>query len=384
MNAEREGTAEAASEAPKAQNDFGGSSGVRAKLTVEGTTYRDLVETLLSVRANPHQPHPVARHVCAVLSAWAHADAAVASRVFAKLGLPDNQCQQIELENAALGLTGSLLLVQSKCRRVALVAYRGLDPHSPAGWSLLADAQPTLVPVPQAGAEARILAVHYRNQRATWNALVEQLEAATKIKSTKQRGKNDKDGLEALFLTGHGSGGASAALAAYRLATSAQPEDKRMLEKLAQVYTFAAPMFGNAPFARSWNEHGALVDRVFCHQFGRDPMPHLPPRGTQTFRHVGKHYAVSSGKAWPEEPGAEPRPASSPFDVVRALAPLLAEQAALPSFDRRGWFGAKSISALAGLLFKDGPAYSFYDHTPMNYVVSSQPKGVLSEFGEHF
>jgi Lipase (class 3) len=382
MNAEREGTAQAASEAAK--DDFGGSTGVRAKLPREGSTYRDLVETLLSVRANPHQPHPVARHVCAVLSAWAHADAETAQAVFARLGLPENQCTRIEVENGALALSGSLLLVQSKCRRVALVAYRGLDPYAPASWSLLGDAQPSLVPVPPAGAEARVSAVHYRNQRASWSGLIEALEAATKTKNPKQRGKNDKDGLEALFLTGHGSAGASAALAAYRLVTSAQPEVKRVAERLAQVYTFAAPMFGNAPFARSWNEQAALVDRVFCHSFGRDPMPHLPPRGTQTFRHVGKHYAASSGSPWPEEPGVEPKPVTSPFDVVRALAPLLAEQAALPSFDRRGWFGAKSISALAGLLFKDGPTYSFYDHTPMNYVVSSQPKGVLSEFGEHF
>ncbi|HEX5655765.1 MAG TPA: hypothetical protein VFX59_01165 [Polyangiales bacterium] len=373
MNAEREATAAEASE----QDDFGGSTGVRAKLPTEGTTYRDLVETLLSVRSNAHQPHPVVRHVSAVLSAWAHADVETASRVFAQLGLADNRCQRIAIENRALGVAASVLVVHSKCGRVAFVVYQGLDSFAPASWSALGDANPALLPVPTAGVDARVSALHYRNARASWSAVVQALS----VPATKTR---KKAALEAIFLAGHGSGGATAMLAAYRLVTSTQPEDQRIAERLAQVYTFGAPMIGNAPFARAWNDHDALVDRVFCHLYGRDLVPHLPPRGTQTFRHVGKHYAATATKAWPEEPSGFPKPAASPLDVVRALAPLLAEHASLPASERRGWLGTKSLAAVLGLLFKDGPGYSFYDHSALSYVVSSQPKGVLSEFGDYF
>jgi hypothetical protein len=372
MNAEREATAEAND---KAQDDFGASTGVRSKLPSESATYRDLVETLLSVRDNAHEPHPIARHVSAVLSAWAHADATTASNVVAQLGLPDNRCQRIELENPALSLSSSVTVVHSKCGRVAFVVYRGLDPYAPSTWTALGDAQPALVGVPTAGVDARVAALHYRNARASWSQVVQALNAP------KSKRKN---GLEAVFFAGHGSGGATAMLAAYRAITSTQADDKRIAALLMQVYTFGAPMFGNAPFARSWNDHDVLVDRVFCHLYGRDLMPHLPPRGTQTFRHVGKHYAASATKAWPEEPSGFPKPATSSLDVVRALAPMLAEHASLPASDRRGWLGTKSLSAVLGLLFKDGPSYSFYDHTALNYVVSTQPKGVLSEFGEHF
>jgi hypothetical protein len=379
MNGEREATADATGPDEGQQDDFGGTSGVRSKLPAEGTTYRDLVETLLAVRDNAHQPHPVARHVCATLSAWAHADTATASSVFAQLGLPDNRCQRVAIENRVLGIAASALVVHSKCGRVAFVVYQGLDPFAPATLSVLGDAQPALLSVPPAGVEARVSALHYRNARASWSAVVQALSVAPSAKGRRKGG-----GLEALFLCGHGSGGATAMLTVYRLITSEQPEDKRIAERLAQVYTFGAPMIGNAPFARAWNDHDALVDRVFCHLYGRDLVPHLPPRGTQSFRHVGKHYAASADRPWPEEPSGFPKPASSPLDVARALAPMLAEHASLPASERRGWLGTKSLSAVLGLLFKDGPSFSFYDHSAMNYVVSSQPKGVLSEFGEHF
>ncbi len=376
MNAEREGTAEGV----ERDNDFGGSTGVRTKLPADGPTHRDLVETLLAVRSNAHQPHPVARHVCAVLSAWAHADANTASSVFAQLGLPDNRCQRIALENKQLAIGASALVVHSKCGRVAFVVYQGLDPLAPASWAALGEAQPQLVSVPTAGADARVSALHYRNARASWSAIAQALSVAPKAR----RKGASSPALEAVFLCGHGSGGATAMLAAYRLVTSTLADDKRIAERLLQVYTYGAPMIGNAPFARSWNDHDALVDRVFCHQYGRDLVPHLPPRGTQTFRHVGKHYAASSSRAWPEEPSGFPKPATSALDVARALAPMLAEHESLPANERRGWIGTKSISAVLGLLFKDGPSFSFYDHSALNYVVSSQPKGVLSEFGEHF
>jgi hypothetical protein len=371
MNAEREGTA--ASE----QEDFGGGTGVRAKLSSEGSTHRDLVETLLSVRSNAHQPHTVARHVSAVMSAWAHADAETASRVFGQLGLPDNRCQRIAVDNPALGIAASALIVHSKCGRVAFVVYQGLDPHALSTWTALGDAHPTLVAVPSAGVDARVSALHYRNARASWSAVAQALNVA--------KGRRKAGGsLEALYLCGHGSGGATAMLTAYRLVTSTQADDQRLVERLAQVYTFGAPMIGNAPFARSWNDHDALVDRVFCHLYGRDLVPHLPPRGTQMFRHVGKHYAASPTKAWPEEPSGFPKPAASALDVVRAFAPLLAEHASLPASERRGWLGTKSLAAVLGLLFKDGPSFSLYDHSALNYVVSCQPKGVLSEFGDYF
>jgi len=69
-----------------------------------------------------------------------------------------------------------------------------------------------------------------------------------------------------LWITGHSLGGALAVLAAW-LCT-------RKFQSVHQVYTFGAPMVGNAAASQAINQ--ALPNKIFRYVNGPDPIPKLP------------------------------------------------------------------------------------------------------------
>jgi hypothetical protein len=69
-----------------------------------------------------------------------------------------------------------------------------------------------------------------------------------------------------LWVTGHSLGGALALLAAWRF--------QRQFIPVHQVYTFGAPMFGNAEAARAFERE--FAGRIFRYQDEPDPVPLLP------------------------------------------------------------------------------------------------------------
>jgi len=358
----------------------GGSGGARGV-----PVYDDLVRKLLEARAADAQPHPVARHVCAVLSAWAYADRATVAHVMARLGLTECRVSLVEVDNRAMLVRGAAYLVQSRCGRVALLAYRGSDAFELSTWAAIADLRPTLVPVSGNASEARVHGGFYRAQRATWAAVMSMLRDALAGESTIDGVQAPAGRLEALFITGHGLGGAMAQLAAYRLATDDDATYRALAARLLHVYTFGQPMVGNAAFARVWMEVDLLRTRVFCHTYGHDIVAHLPPRAATPFRHVGKHFTdLGDSKSWSEEARAEPKQASSPLDIVRSVIPQPSQVGLRHGFEKIGRVGTKSIHALLNLFFKDATPYSFYDHVPTHYVVCSQPAGKLTEFDDQF
>lgn len=348
--------------------------------SIEATPlYDDLVGSLLEAARSEPRPHAIARHVCAVLAGWAYAEPDTVARIMARLGLPESRCRHVEVINPSMLIRSAAHLVRSKCGRVALLAYRGSGPFELATWTAISDLRPPLVPVQGPAAEPRVHGVFYRNQRATWDAVLRALEPSL-------AGDEDGEGLEALFITGHGLGGALALLAAYRLATASHPREQALGARLAQVYTFGQPMVGNAGFARAWREVDLLQTRVFCHSYGRDVVPHLPPRGAVPFRHVGKHFtdAGESG-GWTEDLRPEPKQAQSVLDLLRAALPVVSAPLTLkPGLERLGSVGARGLAFLRGLLFRERETYSLHEHLPTHYVVCSQPPDKRSEFGDGF
>jgi hypothetical protein len=187
-----------------------------------------------------------------------------------------------------------------------------------------------------------------------------------------------------------------ATIAAYKIA--ADPDyaapPAAFGEALRQVYLFAPPMVGNREFKALWNRAtlagGEPLDaRVFAHTFARDVVPHLPPQGTTTYVHVGKHFAskelqkerVPGSSLW--IPADAPTPCSV-FDMARAVEPLVFGQVTW-----RELLGSKLLGKLAGDV--EGlvnrlrhPPLSFADHVPTNYILCSQPASVNSEFGDDF
>jgi hypothetical protein len=77
-----------------------------------------------------------------------------------------------------------------------------------------------------------------------------------------ERKKNDRP----VWVTGHSLGGALALLAAWRF--------KRKVVPIHQIYTFGAPMVGNAATAEAIDRE--LPDRVFRYVNDQDPVPKLP------------------------------------------------------------------------------------------------------------
>lgn len=264
--------------------------------------YDELAATLHAVRQNPQQPQAIARHVCTVLSSWFYSDPATLLNMVARLGLPRSRCVHADVSNNALLIRSAAYVVQSRCRRVVVLGYRGTDPFDISTWAVSTDANAVPVPVrdnsapriavdslPLKAGAARVHGGWYRNQRATWFALTPALRAASQGRSilsdlefdawaaTQDQAVVDEERayqreLDAraiepiLFVTGHSLGGAMAILAAYKLATD--PDYASLYAMFGQAYTFGQPMVGNAEFAQAFADAGggSLARRVFCHQ----------------------------------------------------------------------------------------------------------------------
>lgn len=362
--------------------------------------HADLADTL--ARAAPlDEPHPVARHVCAVLSSWAYSDAETVAMILSRLGLQDCRVRCVECANPAMRIRSTGFLVQSADGRVVLLAYRGTDPFDLSAWAVDADINhPTLLAagdVPAGEGDAVVHAGFYRNQRATWYEVVGALQRALRGDGVLEPGEEARvcEGraeppaaparrpLEALYVTGHSLGAAMATLAAFRIGK----DDPALRRVLKQVYLFAPPMVGDAGFRAQWRRvriaEGTTLDgRVFAHTYERDVVPHVPPRGATRYVHVGTHYRSAidgkGGAAGAWLPGDAPEQCDV-HDMARAVLPLFVG-GHLAWRDLLGVLGLP-LDALRAL---GSRPYSFADHIPTHYVVCSQPPGVKTEFGDDF
>jgi hypothetical protein len=146
-----------------------------------------------------------------------------------------------------------------------VVAFRGTEaPTSIEGlkdW-LLTDAGNLLIQpagdlgtdFAAAGVAARWHDGFMRALASIWDPVVEGLQA--------ERNKSDRP----IWVTGHSLGGALALLAAWRF--------KRKFVPIHQIYTFGAPMVGNAETATAIDRE--LPERVFRYVNDQDPVPQLP------------------------------------------------------------------------------------------------------------
>ncbi len=369
--------------------------------------YKQLVDIL--VRGDEQDK---IRHVCSVLAGWAYSDVDTVSAIMARMGLEENVCRYIAVENNAMLVSSTSFLVQSSCGKVVLLAYRGTDPFDFATWAADADVNPTLVPVP-ANADLRP-SVHggfYRNQRATWFDVIEGLNGAATTGSIlaglarpvppltggRTYVQNDieipKNKVEAIYITGHSLGAAMAIIAAYKLATEDEYKPILGSDRLKGVYCFAPPMVGNADFAQQWASVTALRGKLFTHIFENDIVPHLPP--VDGFVHFGKTFVSSkpNGRADPSrfewKEYADPVERAPLTALGDAAFRLVGELTTVNLFDQIlehvGFLGGigKAVRGLFVSLL--GRRYSFYDHAPTNYVACSQPEGVTrTEFGSDF
>jgi hypothetical protein len=323
--------------------------------------------------------NPQAAHVCAVLAGWAYSSHETVATMMVRMGLEKNRCRSIALVNDTMFVCSTAYLIQSSCGRLALLAYRGTEPLNFINWLTDGDVSPTMLPLPSGASSStgdppRVHGGFYRNQRATWFDVADGLRRALAGRSILDDSETGQ--LEALYITGHSLGAAMAALAAWRIAKDGAYETLRA--KLRGVYTFGQPMVGNKPFALECDKDPLLGRRVFRHIYKNDVVPVLPPQLAGDFLHFGLEFR-SSGK----EPGFA---ATDPKDYAKQLSHFTG-----PAVIAASAFAINQVPALrkiaevahsVPLLERAGLVYSLYDHGTTNYVYSSQPAGVLSEFGD--
>ncbi len=368
--------------------------------------YKNLADTLAL-----GQDQDTIRHVCAVLAAWAYSDTETVSSIMGRMGLENNVCRCVAVENNAMLICSTSYLVQSACGRVVLLAYRGTDPFNLATWAADADVNPALVPVPaRAGVAPSVHGGFYRNQRATWFDVIEGLQGAATTGSIlaglehadppltggqKDLATQRAPGaaMQSLYITGHSLGAAMATLAAFKLATEKEYQPILGVDRLKGVHCFAPPMVGNADFARQCEDAAALKGKISSYIFQNDIVPHLPP--VKGFVHFGKTFvsqkpdsdADPSRYEWKEfTDTVERAPVTALGDAaVRLVGDLTTVNLLDQVVEHLGFLGLVGKALNGFVVSLRGRRYSFYDHAPSNYVACSQPNGVTrTEFGNDF
>lgn len=348
--------------------------------------YKDLEERLL--RAGAH-PDPEIAYVMATCSAYAYAGPETVSMIMARLGLEGNRCRMIQLSVDALFLRSTAFVIQSRSGKVAILCYRGTEPLSLINWMTNLDLEPERISYQIGDRHPTVHGGFYRNTRATRYEVMNTLRRACERGPA---GVSSSDGahgpglppmeggLEALYITGHSSGGAMAGLMAVMMRHESKYREV-FADRLKAVYTFGQPMIGNPDFAEACQDDEFLREKVVRHVYNDDMVPHLPPAVSGPFQHFGREYRYRVPRR----------------DTLTGLLGYLGHSSPPPEGEWRESMNPTSqtsgVSAilLANLAFVAGKfqltrslptALSVEDHFPRHYISSLVPRGVQNEFGD--
>jgi len=337
--------------------------------------YPDLTDDLVKASVVPDDQ---IRFVLGVCSAYAYGDASTVANVMDRLGLTGNRCRMISEYVDALFLTSTAYLIQSHDGRAAILCYRGTPPTSAITWLTDFEVEPVTItlPGPAGPSVRRVHGGFYRNVRSTRFKIVELLRAAIDGKSVLDPTENPEDvppagGLEALYITGHSLGGASAALFAALLkfepikqVARASDTGGEIIDRLRAVYTYGAPMTGNRAFADACDADPFLAKNVVRYVYANDVVPQIPPRAAGSYRHFGQEHRYTP----PSEKGTW-RPSKRPRGQLRSLLELATAPLAIT---------ATSLRMTRHIPFHA----SLSDHFPQYYLDALTPDELRSEFGD--
>jgi hypothetical protein len=328
---------------------------LRAAETPSFPVYPDLESRLLA----DEQPSDATAHALAVAAGYAYAEPDVVTLMLARMGLADNHCRTATMLVDPMFIRSTAHVVQSADGRIVIVAYRGTEPMSLINWLTDADVYPEKVrfDLPGGNSPVDIHAGFYRNVRATRFEVLSMLERARRGSSVLPGDDTSLAPMEALYLTGHSLGGAMASLLAVMLQTD--PHFAAIAAAMRCVCTFGQPMVGSPGLAEACQGHPFLGSRLVRYVYRKDVVPHLPPRDSGRFRHVGVQRSFD-GTRWSAVPATT---------QMTNLAGLLEMPASYLS---------RRIERLRGVPFR----YSLDDHLPHHYIAALTPPGVPSEFGD--
>ncbi len=334
---------------------------LKPKRTKTFPVFHDLVDTLVGTKK---QPDDVIAYAMAVCCAYAYSDTGTVAMIMARLGLEDNHCLMVSEYVDVLFITSTAYLLQSKDGRVVILCYRGTPPTSLITWLTDLEIDPVKVKMagPDTSVEYDVHAGFYRNVRSTRYVLEDALKCALTGHSVRKDPVPMPGKMEALYITGHSLGGASAMMLAAMLVTD--PAFKQIAAKLKAVYTFGAPMIGSPDFAMACNKNDFLREKLIRYVYGNDIVPQLPPKESGAFAHFGSEYQYRPAGAngqWHHN--AKPR------DQLRNLFEVVTTPLS---------FLAKQLQVTREIPFHASVA----DHLPQYYIDALKPERVRSEFGD--
>ncbi len=313
-----------------------------------------LADSFVAAHATPSAGRDATvAHALGVCAGFAYADGATVALMVTRLGLESSACMRIAQTVDAMYVYSTAYLVQSRCGRVAILAYRGTETTNLGNWIGDSDvgSESTQL-LTGAGERLRVHAGFHRNLRLTRLAVIDALELALHGKSLLDSSKRLEHPLEALYVTGHSLGGAMAAL--FALTLGRDDRERALLARLRAVYTFGQPMAIGGPLTTAVDE---VSRRLHRHVLPRDPIPTLPPSAWGPFAHFGREYAYADGQ-WvrTKTPVAQLKSAT---DIPRALLAALATQKRRASY-----------------------RYTVADHGPHQYLAALRPAGRVNELGD--
>ncbi|AUX45522.1 uncharacterized protein SOCE26_070140 [Sorangium cellulosum] len=321
---------------------------------------RGTIQRLLRVDPEVREPDPDATLLLSLASVWMYSDTDTLERAMSVYGAWD--LTRLKVENNALFLAHDVCFIQSKCRRLLILCFKGTEPGNLFNW--LTDAS---VASQRFYALGRVHGGFARNVDVLWSIIDRCLETALRGRNIQEvfpspeacprpdagsapeaEPAPDAPGkLEAIYITGHSLGAAMAVLAAARLFSNTRYAEIRRL--IRGVYTFGQPMVGDATFAARAEE--LFGGKLFRFVYGNDIVPRLPPRTTGAFVHFGREYR-STGEGWTYE-----------SKIARQTRTFLVSSAV-------GVFAW--IKQQLPLLRALPLPFSWGDHSPANYVEASQ------------
>jgi hypothetical protein len=310
--------------------------------------YPKLVNTLADPKTK--QPDRVVARTLATAAMYAYSDdESQLETAMTRLGLGAKcTCTRFQELVDAMLIWSTAFLIQSEDKRVAIIDYRGTTPTSVINWVTDLDARGDRIRLRKLPDAGSLHEGFYRNVRATKYSLGEALKQA------------QKDGMEALYITGHSLGAAMATVMGFLLATDEDPDLQAIFRQCARgIYTFGGPMVGDKEFAAT--AEAELDGRLFRYRYRKDIVNGLPPRDARLkFAHFGPEYNLVDG--WTTEVGKSTKQLASVLALGEGLVSFLSVQ-----IRGLGWLPQR---------------VSWYDHLPANYVSELTEPGELTVFGD--
>jgi hypothetical protein len=375
-------------------------------------TSSNLENRLLNLDGTLHDDQ--ATELFAAASLWAYSDLKTFASMMCMRGLY-GEFVGVQVENEMTFVDTTAYLFLSENRKVAILAFRGMDPNRPGGW--MVNAATEMVPFQEGLVHAGFLTANLvvlpflgclllsasnegLDLAESLQAMADQgfvhellpalvaIEAMSEFetrepserepsakksakkksakKSTRTRAAAGRDSDTAeevqspvLYVCGHGLGGALAGLAGALFYVD--PNLSPLRDNLNSVYTFGAPMFADRSFADKLQMQ--MGDRVFRHRYDRDPVPLLGKlQGSGEFpkrayyQHFGCEYVNTEAGGWTRLELANPQGKMSIAGALDLAA-----------------FGFEKMNPLWWLRIP----FSWKDHLPLNYLRTSQ-MGVAS------